>query len=151
MRITLEGTQAIEALAELEPLHNPASRDGLHAVKQALSGVPEVAVFAMACDATRSEACRTSSVPPPWRREWGVRRYGFHGLSHADCATPAAAMLGHQARCLSRVHLENSAIGPGRRSEGSGGRMVALSRERSGGRSSRLRTTMPMELAGGPP
>ena len=40
MRITLEGTQAIEALAELEPLHNPASRDGIHAVEQALSGVP---------------------------------------------------------------------------------------------------------------
>jgi acetate kinase len=151
VRITPEVTQAIDALAELAPLHNPASVDGIKAVAQVLPGVPQVAVFDTAFHAILSEAPRTSPVPQPWRREWGVRRYGFHGLSHADCATPAAAMLGHQARCLSRVHLENSAVGPGRRSEGSGGRMVALSRERSGGRSSRLRTTMPMELAGGPP
>src|SRR4029450_799310 len=95
VRITPEVQQAIEALAGLAPLHNPASLDGIKAVEQVLPGVPQVAVFDTAFHATLSEAARTYPVPQQWRREWGVRRYGFHGLSHADCATPAAAMLGH--------------------------------------------------------
>jgi acetate kinase len=109
VRITPEVTQAIAALAELAPLHNPASLDGIHAVEQVLPGVPQVAVFDTAFHATLSETARTYPVPLQWRREWGVRRYGFHGLSHAYCATRAAQMLGRQDGRLIIAHLGNGA------------------------------------------
>jgi acetate kinase len=109
VRITPEVTQAIDALAELAPLHNPASLAGIHAVEQVLPGVPQVAVFDTAFHATLSEVARTYPVPQQWRREWGVRRYGFHGLSHAYCATRAAQMLGRQDGRLIIAHLGNGA------------------------------------------
>jgi acetate kinase len=37
-----------------------------------------------------SEAARTYPLPQKWTREWGIRRYGFHGLSHSYCSTEAA-------------------------------------------------------------
>jgi acetate kinase len=107
--ITPEVKRAIDALAELAPLHNPASLDGINAVEQNLPGVPQVAVFDTAFHATLSEAARTYPVPQQWRREWGVRRYGFHGLSHAYCAARAAQMLGHQDARLIIAHLGNGA------------------------------------------
>jgi acetate kinase len=109
VRITPEVKQAIDALAELAPLHNPASLDGIKAVEQVLPGVPQVAVFDTAFHATLSEAARTYPVPQQWRREWGVRRYGFHGLSHAYCASRAAQMLGRQDVRLIIAHLGNGA------------------------------------------
>jgi acetate kinase len=109
VRITPEVTQAIGALAALAPLHNPASLDGIQAVAQVLPGVPQVAVFDTAFHATLSEAARTYPVPQQWRREWGVRRYGFHGLSHAYCATRAAEMLGRPDARLIIAHLGNGA------------------------------------------
>ena len=107
--ITPEVKQAIGALAELAPLHNPPSLDGINAVEQALPGVPQMAVFDTAFHATLSEAARTYPVPQQWRREWGVRRYGFHGLSHAYCASRAAQMLGRQDVRLIIAHLGNGA------------------------------------------
>jgi acetate kinase len=68
-----------------------------------------VAVFDTAFHATLSEAARTYPVPQQWRREWGVRRYGFHGLSHAYCATRAAEMLGRPDLRLIIAHLGNGA------------------------------------------
>jgi acetate kinase len=109
VRITPEVKQAIAALAELAPLHNPASLAGINAVEQVLPRVPQVAVFDTAFHATLSEAARTYPVPLQWRREWGVRRYGFHGLSHAYCATRAAQMLGRQDGRLIIAHLGNGA------------------------------------------
>jgi acetate kinase len=109
VRITPEVTRTIAALAALAPLHNPASLDGIHAVEQVLPQVPQVAVFDTAFHATLSEAARTYPVPSQWRREWGVRRYGFHGLSHAYCATRAAQMLGRQDGRLIIAHLGNGA------------------------------------------
>ena len=109
VQITPEVKRAIGALAELAPLHNPASLDGIHAVEQVLPEVPQVAVFDTAFHATLSEAARTYPVPQQWRREWGVRRYGFHGLSHAYCAARAAQMLGRQDLRLIIAHLGNGA------------------------------------------
>jgi acetate kinase len=107
--ITPEVKQAIGALSELAPLHNPASLDGMNAVEEVLPRVPQVAVFDTAFHATLSEAARTYPVPQQWRREWGVRRYGFHGLSHAYCTTRAAEMLGRPDLRLIIAHLGNGA------------------------------------------
>ena len=109
VRITPEVKRAIGDLAELAPLHNPASLDGITAVEQVLPKVPQVAAFDTAFHATLSEAARTYPVPQKWTREWGMRRYGFHGLSHSYCAGRAAEMIGRRDLRLIIAHLGNGA------------------------------------------
>jgi acetate kinase len=109
VRITPEVKQAIEELAELAPLHNPAALDGITAVEQVLPDVPQVAAFDTAFHSTLSEAARTYPVPKKWTREWRMRRYGFHGLSHSYCAGRAAEMIGRRDSRLIIAHLGNGA------------------------------------------
>jgi acetate kinase len=109
VRITPEVKRAIGDLAELAPLHNPASLDGITAVEQVLPNVPQVAAFDTAFHATLSESARTYPVPQKWTREWGMRRYGFHGLSHSYCAGRAAEMIGRRDLRLIIAHLGNGA------------------------------------------
>jgi acetate kinase len=109
VRITSEVKQAIEELAELAPLHNPAALDGITAVEQVLPDVPQVAAFDTAFHSTLSEAARTYPVPKKWTREWRMRRYGFHGLSHSYCAGRAAEMTGRRDSRLIIAHLGNGA------------------------------------------
>ena len=109
VRITPEVKRVIGELAELAPLHNPASLDGITVAEQVLPGVPQVAAFDTAFHATLSEAARTYPVPGKWIREWGIRRYGFHGLSHSYCASRAAEMVGRRDLRLVIAHLGNGA------------------------------------------
>jgi acetate kinase len=119
VRVTAEVKAAIAELAELAPLHNPANLDGINAAEAALPGVPQVAAFDTAFHATVPPAAHVYPLPYPWYSEWGLRRYGFHGLSHAYCAGRAAEMLGNRpARRLVICHLGNgcsvSAVHDGR-------------------------------------
>ena len=107
--VTAEVKRTIAELTELAPLHNPASLDGITAVEQALPNVPQVAAFDTAFHATLSEAARTYPVPKKWTREWGIRRYGFHGLSHSYCTGQAAKMIGRPGLRLVIAHLGNGA------------------------------------------
>jgi acetate kinase len=109
VRITPEVKRVIGELAELAPLHNPVSLDGITAMERVLPRVPQVAAFDTAFHATLSEAARTYPVPQKWTREWGVRRYGFHGLSHSYCAGRAAEMIGRRDLRLIIAHLGNGA------------------------------------------
>ena len=109
VRITPEVKRVIGDLAELAPLHNPASLDGITAVEQVLPTVPQVAAFDTAFHATLSEAARTYPVPQKWTRDWGMRRYGFHGLSHSYCTGRAAEMIGRRDLRLVIAHLGNGA------------------------------------------
>jgi acetate kinase len=109
VRITPEVKRVIAGLAELAPLHNPASLDVITVAEQVLPGVPQVAAFDTAFHATLSEAARTYPVPRKWRREWGICRYGFHGLSHSYCAGRAAEMVGRRDLRLVIAHLGNGA------------------------------------------
>src|SRR5512132_1652963 len=109
VRITPEVKQAIEELAELAPLHNPPALDGITAVEQVLPHVPQVAAFDTAFHSTLSEAARTYPVPQKWTREWGMRRYGFHGLSHSYCAGRTAGMIDRQDLRIVIAHLGNGA------------------------------------------
>jgi acetate kinase len=109
VRVTPEVKRAIAELAELAPLHNPASLDCITVAEQVLPGVPQVAAFDTAFHATLSEAARTYPVPRKWTREWGIRRYGFHGLSHSYCAGRAAEMVGRPDLRLVIAHLGNGA------------------------------------------
>jgi acetate kinase len=107
--ITPEVKRAIEELTELAPLHNAASLNGITVVEVVLPKVPQVAAFDTAFHATLSEAARTYPLPQKWTREWGIRRYGFHGLSHSYCAGQAAKMIGRRDLRLVIAHLGNGA------------------------------------------
>lgn len=109
VRINGEVKRTIEELTELAPLHNPASLEGINAVEQVLPKVPQVAAFDTAFHASLPEAARTYPLPQKWTREWGVRRYGFHGLSHSYCTAQAAEIIGRQGLRLVIAHLGNGA------------------------------------------
>jgi acetate kinase len=84
----------LRELTDLAPLHQPKSLAALDAVSAALPGVPAVACFDTAFHATLSTAASTYALPAEWRERWGLRRYGFHGLSHAWVARRAPQLLG---------------------------------------------------------
>ena len=86
--------RALGDLADLAPLHQPKSLAALDAVSRALPGVPAVACFDTAFHATLPEAAFTYALPADWSSRWGVRRYGFHGLSHAWIARRVPSLLG---------------------------------------------------------
>ena len=91
----------LRALVDLAPLHQPKSLAALDAVTEALPGLPAVACFDTAFHATLPAAAATYALPAQWRERWGLRRYGFHGLSHAlgREARAAAARAGRCAGC----------------------------------------------------
>ena len=82
--------RALGELVDLAPLHQPKSLAALDAVSRALPGVPAVACFDTAFHATLPAAAATYALPADWTARWGVRRYGFHGLSHALDRTTGA-------------------------------------------------------------
>jgi acetate kinase len=84
----------IDRLGVLAPLHQPPAVVGIRAVRQVLPDVPSVACFDTAFHATMSDAARTYAVPHRWRSEFGLRRYGFHGLAHEWASARAAHLVG---------------------------------------------------------
>jgi len=82
----------LRALTDLAPLHQPVSLDLLAAVSHALPEVPAVACFDTAFHAEMPDAASTYALPIEWRRKWDLRRYGFHGLSHAYAARRATEL-----------------------------------------------------------
>jgi len=84
----------LRALVALAPLHQPKSLAAYDAVSEALPGVPAVACFDTAFHVTMPPAAHTYALPTAWRQRWGIRRYGFHGLSHAWIARRVPQLLG---------------------------------------------------------
>jgi acetate kinase len=82
-------------LADLAPLHQAKSLAALDAVSRARPDCPAVACFDTAFHATIPRGAATYALPRPWREQWGLRRFGFHGLSHAYAARRAAELLQH--------------------------------------------------------
>jgi len=88
------GTEAaLRELSDLAPLHQAKSLAALDAVSAQLPERPAVACFDTAFHATLSAAAATYALPRAWRQHAHLRRYGFHGLSHAWVARRAAALL----------------------------------------------------------
>jgi acetate kinase len=73
--------RGIEELRAVAPLHNDAALRGIHDARAALPDVPHVAVFDTAFHRTLPAEAATYAIPRQWREEWGIRRYGFHGLA----------------------------------------------------------------------
>lgn len=85
--------EELRSLVSLAPLHQPQSLAALDMVSRALPHAPSVACFDTAFHATLPPAAATYAVPSEWRTRYGVRRYGFHGLSHSYAAARVAVML----------------------------------------------------------
>lgn len=83
----------IDALAELAPLHNPIAAETIRLARARLPGQPHVASFDTAFHATLLPAEFRYPVPESWYRDWGVRRFGFHGLSVAWATSRASELL----------------------------------------------------------
>jgi acetate kinase len=94
----------LEALTDLAPLHQPPALAALDAVSALMPGVPDVACFDTAFHATIPGAASTFALPAHWREKWGLRRYGFHGLSHAYIARRTAELCPRASRVVS-CHL----------------------------------------------
>jgi acetate kinase len=102
--------ERLAALTDLAPLHQPESLAALAAVRAALPDVPAVACFDTAFHAGIPAAAATYALPPQWRKRWDLRRYGFHGLSHAYASRRAAEMVG---RPVEELRIVSCHLGAG--------------------------------------
>ncbi|WP_225924484.1 acetate/propionate family kinase [Pseudonocardia abyssalis] len=105
VRIDAAVRARLAELTDLAPLHQPPALAALDAVTALLPDVPAVACLDTAFHATLPSAAATYPVPREWRERLGVRRYGFHGLSHAYCAGRVAELLGGPVRRIVTCHL----------------------------------------------
>lgn len=99
----------IREVTPLAPLHNPANLTGIAAAMERFPAAPQVAVFDTAFHQTMPEYAYLYALPYELCEKYGIRRYGFHGISHRYIAGQAAAMLGKPLEeCdLVTVHLGN--------------------------------------------
>lgn len=106
--ITEEVKQAIARLCNLAPAHNPAALAGIEAMEKSLVNIPQVAVFDTGFHSTLPDAAAIYPIPYNFA-EKGIRRYGFHGISHQYCANRAAEILGQDLLLLRIItcHLGN--------------------------------------------
>jgi acetate kinase len=106
--VTPDVKAAIKQLAALAPEHNPANLEGIEAIEQILAQVPQVVVF----DTAFHSQLPLSAAIYPGPYEWfenGIRRYGFHGISHQYVASRASQLLGKDLASLRLItcHLGN--------------------------------------------
>jgi acetate kinase len=108
--LTDERIADLDALRDLAPLHNGPALEVIAAAREALPGVAQVACFDTAFHATLPPAAYLYPLPYAWYEEWGVRRFGFHGLSVAWSTERAAALL---ERSVSDLALVVAHLGSG--------------------------------------
>jgi acetate kinase len=102
--------EQLESLADLAPLHNPPAIEAMRVLESLRPGLPTVACFDTAFHATMPAAASVYAVPAAWMERWPLRRYGFHGLSHAYAGRRAAELLG---RPPSELRLVTAHLGAG--------------------------------------
>jgi len=96
---------ALAELTPLAPLHQPKALAAVAAVSEWRPGLPAVGCYDTAFHASLPAAAATYAVPAEWRERFGLRRYGFHGLSHAYVARRSAEILGATPARLVSCHL----------------------------------------------
>ncbi|MFV1967206.1 MAG: acetate/propionate family kinase [Pirellulaceae bacterium] len=93
VRIDAAMKEHILRFTHLAPLHIPAVIQAIEACEEALEGVPQTGLFDTAFFGSIPPAAYIYPVPYDWYRDWGIRRFGFHGTSHAYCTERATQML----------------------------------------------------------
>ncbi|KAA1038449.1 acetate kinase [Macrococcus equipercicus] len=109
--VTDEVEKQIESLSDLAPLHNPANLMGIRAFRKMLPNIPHVAVFDTSFHQTMPEESYLYSLPYQYYKDFGIRKYGFHGTSHKYVSERAAELLERpieQLRVIS-CHIGNGA------------------------------------------
>ena len=104
-RVDGDVRRQLQELSWLAPLHNPPALDLIDRVLELRPGLPVVACFDTTFHATLPESAYTYPVPRSWTVRWGLRRFGFHGLSHEYASRRAGAMLGRVPGRLITCHL----------------------------------------------
>jgi acetate kinase len=101
----------ILSFSKLAPLHIPAVVQAIEACEEALEGVPQTGLFDTAFFGPIPPEAYIYPVPYAWYQEWGIRRFGFHGTSHAYCTERATQILNGNPRKLRLVicHLGQGA------------------------------------------
>ena len=101
---------AIGDLTDLAPLHQPRALAAIDATRRILPAVPAVACFDTAFHAGLPAAAATYALPADWNSRFGLRRYGFHGLSHGYACRRAAALIGQD---LAELRIVSCHLGGG--------------------------------------
>lgn len=110
VRIDAEVIRYLVSITDLAPLHLPAALAGMAAAREVLPRIPGVACFDTAFHSRMPAAASTYAVPQEWRSRYGIKRYGFHGLSHSYAAKRAAEML---RRPVTELRLVTCHLGAG--------------------------------------
>ena len=107
--VTKEVLSDIETFSMYAPLHNPANALGIKTAMEAFPDVPHVAVFDTAFHHNMPDYARIYGIPYELSQKYGIRRYGFHGTSHAYVAARTALLLCRPLRALKLVtcHIGN--------------------------------------------
>ena len=100
--------EQIEELSELAPLHNHAHVLGIKAVQKLLPNVPQTVVFDTAFHQTMPKEAFLYALPMEQYTKHKIRRYGFHGTSHAYVSQKAAELIGKRGKIIT-CHLGNGA------------------------------------------
>jgi acetate kinase len=117
-RITEKVKTTIHELERLAPLHNPSNLKGIEIVEQLLPEIPQYAVFDTAFHATMQKEASIYPIPEDWRK-LGIKKYGFHGISHQYCSQRVREIKGvGEEKKIITCHLGNgsslAAINQGR-------------------------------------
>ncbi|AKC75962.1 acetate kinase [Staphylococcus haemolyticus] len=109
--VTDKVEEQIESLSELAPLHNPANLMGIRAFRKLLPNIPHVAVFDTSFHQSMPEQSYLYSLPYQYYKDYGIRKYGFHGTSHKYVSQRAAEIMNkpiEELRIIS-CHIGNGA------------------------------------------
>ncbi|MBU8932708.1 MAG: acetate kinase [candidate division Zixibacteria bacterium] len=109
--ITPELMRELRDLIELAPLHNPHNIRGINACRKTLEGVPQVAVFDTSMHSKMPDYAYIYGLPYVMYKRYGIRRYGFHGMSHRYVSLQAVDMIGRPIEEIKMItcHLGNGA------------------------------------------
>lgn len=100
----------LRELVDLAPLHQPRAIAAIAAARNVVPGATHVACFDTAFHARLPPAAYVYALPAPWRARWPLRRFGFHGLSHAYATRRVAALMG---RAVEELQLVSCHLGAG--------------------------------------
>ncbi|WP_017220530.1 acetate/propionate family kinase [Moritella dasanensis] len=111
VRIDESVLNEIRNLSDLAPLHNPAAAKGIEAAMHAFPSLPQFAVFDTAFHQTMPAKAFTGAISHKLYKDYGIRRYGFHGTSHYFVSREAAKMINKpiEESSFISVHLGNGA------------------------------------------
>lgn len=108
VKIDEDAMQKMESLKPLGPLHMPANISGIRAVQELLPNVPQVAVFDTVFHQSMKKEAFMYALPLEYYTKYQIRRYGFHGISHAYVSAEAAKLIGKKGKIIT-CHLGNGA------------------------------------------